>query len=668
MNLPPVRLVAAHALALVLSSTARAVEPLPIEAFAALPHITAAALSPDGRHFAAVVHEGDATLVLTRPLDTSEPPKLVMRNDEPDFQVNWARFVRDDRLLVSVRYTGQMHWNRIGESRLIAFDRDGGHMKVLMEPRGWQRNRVAQFQDDVVDWLPGDGHHILLALQAEARDPARALWRVDVDSGEREIVRNPAPHVVQWFTDARHQPRATLAQTGTEVTIQVCDADGTRWRDAWRYDLRSDDRVQPLGFGDDPDTFFVEATQGKRRSVFEVDLKDPALPRRLVLEGRQGKLLVDPRTHRALGVTGRSFGPGGVAHAADRYWDADTRKLMDAVDAALPGQGNRLQQLGEDGSHYLLFTSGNGMPGRFMVGDRASGQLSELGAQYPGLPPARLARKAAMSLPSSDGSRIAAFLTLPQREAGAPARAPARALPAVIVPQGAPIGHDSLDFDAWVDFLADRGYAVLQVEVGAEGPRRQRLLKAGLQRQALAPQDDLADAAHWLVQRGTADPSRLCVMGGGFGGYAALMAGARTPGLFRCVVAVGGISDLVDLGNFRGDFFNGKAVYESLVGSPWEDRERLDAASPRTLAADFRAPVLLLHGTADPTVPYAQGEDMAKALRSAGKDVRLVTQQDGDHALSHAAHRLQAFREVDAFLAANLAPAARTATAAQVKP
>jgi dipeptidyl aminopeptidase/acylaminoacyl peptidase len=227
----------------------------------------------------------------------------------------------------------------------------------------------------------------------------------------------------------------------------------------------------------------------------------------------------------------------------------------------------------------------------------------------------------------------------------------------VLLPHGGPIAMDSNDFDPLVQFLADRGYAVLQVNFRGSAGFGHAHMSAGLKRWGLEMQDDLSDAVKWLTESGVADPARVCIVGGSYGGYAALMGGAKTPELYRCVVSFAGVSDLIDLGAHEAAFLNGRAVYAEQVGSLWSDRDRLKATSPSRLAAQFRAPVLLLHGTLDRSVPFEQSESMADALRSEGRRFRFVKQEGGDHHLSGQAQRTEFYREIETFLAEHLAPA-----------
>jgi dipeptidyl aminopeptidase/acylaminoacyl peptidase len=623
----------------------RAAGPLPTEAFARLPQAEWMALSPNGQWFAAVMNRGGEALAVTHSVDGQEPIKALLKTDNREFRLSWVRWVSDSRLVIGVRFPEKRLNTETIETRLVAVDRDGGNLVTLVEPNAF--SVAAQLQDQVVDWLPGDGHHILLQAPVDRRDISPAVWRVDVDTGQREVVQGRSFRVDRWITDATHRVRVGVRHAGTQVEVTLCDPDGEHWRTAWTYEVFGRDAITPLGFGDDPQVLYASADHDGRRAVYEVDLRDPALPRKLLLDAGdqdlQGGLIIDPASGQAIGVRSNRYG-----NAAASFWAPAGQALARAIDQALPDRFNRLLQFSADGSRYLLYSSGNGVPGRYLVGDRKAGQLSLLTAQYPQLPAQSAVRKQRFTVQARDGLSLPVFLTVP-------AGAEARNLPTVVLPHGGPISHDDLDFDPLSQFLADRGYAVMQVNFRGSGGQGHALMAAGLQRWGLEMQDDLEDALRWSIQRGTSDGGRTCIVGSSYGGYAALMGGAKTPGLYRCVASLAGISDLQAYALFRGQYVNGRELFERQVGSTWSDSDRLKATSPRLLAAKFQAPVLLVHGAQDRAVPFEQSELMAQALKSAGKPVRLLKLEDGDHTLSVAEHRLTFYRELEKFLDENLA-------------
>jgi dipeptidyl aminopeptidase/acylaminoacyl peptidase len=623
---------------------------LPLEAFASLPAVDEVTLSPDGERYAALMNVGKDTVLITRELLGSAPVKLLLKTDNREFRFQWIHWVNNERLVISVMYPSQRGWVEIAETRLLSIKRDGTGVNNLVRYNHFDEQRErAQFQDRVVDWLPEDGHHLLLQL-VDSADLSPGVYRVDVDTGRRVAVHSGRSHVRDWLTDLTHRVRVGIRQRDAEVEVLVCDPDGSNWRTAWKFGLFDRGAVWPMGFGTDPDKLYVQADHEGRGGVYEVDLADPQLPRKLLLANDSmdvgGDLIRAPKTHEVIGVR---MGLHGDATAG--IWDADTKGLLAGIDQALPERRNQLLELSEDGKRYLLYSSGNGVPGQYFVGLKDEGTLSLLVEEYPALSGLALPRKRSLAIKARDGTRLPMLMTLPGKDPSP------KGLPVVLLPHGGPIAMDSNDFDPLVQFLADRGYAVLQVNFRGSAGFGHAHMSAGLKRWGLEMQDDLSDAVKWLTESGVADPARVCIVGGSYGGYAALMGGAKTPELYRCVVSFAGVSDLIDLGAHEAAFLNGRAVYAEQVGSLWSDRDRLKATSPSRLAAQFRAPVLLLHGTLDRSVPFEQSESMADALRSEGRRFRFVKQEGGDHHLSGQAQRTEFYREIETFLAEHLAPA-----------
>jgi dipeptidyl aminopeptidase/acylaminoacyl peptidase len=631
----------------------------PIEHFASLPLLSDVTLSPDGQQIAALMNRQGQTLVVTRSA-SSGTPRGILTTDNKEFHFNWVRWVNNERLLVSLRFASRRNFVGTVETRLMSVKADGSGLVNLV-----QNTRVAgsmsravrtqQIQDRVVDWLPRDGQHVLLQL-GESDSALPAVYKVNVETGLRQMVKAPERHVYQWVTDAQSRVRLGVRDDDDgRVEIRACDPDGKNWRTLWAFgEIR--DQVWPMGFGLDPQELYVRAYHEGRMAVFSVRLDEPGLPKRLRLahphHDVSGRLLRSPASGEVLGV--RAGGDDDAVESGDaraELWDPHWRAMAKAIDQGLPRRQNLLLDMSRDEQRYLVHSSGNGAPGEYYVGDRRSGELSLLASTYPKLELERLASKHPVTIKARDGLALNAYLTLPMGRRLGDGGAP---LPMVLLPHGGPHSRDDAGFDSWSAFLADRGYMVLQVNFRGSDGYGHEFKSAGLQRWGLEMQDDLSDAVLWAAGQRLADAGRVCIVGASYGGYAALMGAVKTPELYRCAVSLAGVSDLPDLIGHESDYVGGLAAAERTIGRAWGDRERLRATSPALQAERIRAPVLLVHGTADRTVPVEQSEGMARALRRAGKTYRYIEQEGGDHFLSRYAHRIEFFTALETFLGQHL--------------
>ncbi|EYC50108.1 peptidase S9 [Hylemonella gracilis str. Niagara R] len=630
---------------------------LALERFAALPLLSQVTLSPDGQKLAMLMNRGGSTYLVTRATASNDAPKALLHSDNKEYHFNWIRWVNNDRIVVSLRFASRRNFVGTIETRLLSIKAEGGEVVNLVRAdsvSGSARRAtiVRQIQDRVIDWLPTDDQHLLLALSNPGSE-APAVYKVNVNTGQRTIIKVPERHVQWWVTDAQGRVRAGVRHEDGTSEVRVASADGKEWRTLWTFSLGQDE-VWPLGFGQDPNELYVLAAHEGRRAVFSVRLDDLSLKKTLRFahptQDVHGDLLRSPVTQEVIGLR-RSPDDDESGQIRAELWEPIWRAQMQAIDAALPQRENLLIDISRDGQLYLISSESSRQPREFYMGDRRTGRVTLLGGTYPDLDVTLLAGKWRQRIKARDGLELDSFLSLPKDRAVGDGGAP---LPLVLLPHGGPQIADDDDFDPWTAFLASRGYAVLQVNFRGSDGYGYNFRAAGLKRWGLEMQDDLADGVAWAVSQGVADPARVCIVGASYGGYAALMGVVKTPELYRCAVSFAGVSDLPDLIRHWGNYIGGDEWGEEQIGRFWGDRARLQATSPARQAEHIRVPVLLVHGTVDRAVPIEQSEAMVKALKRAGKPYRYIEQEGGDHYLSRYEHRLEFFTAMESFLDENL--------------
>jgi len=307
-----------------------------------------------------------------------------------------------------------------------------------------------------------------------------------------------------------------------------------------------------------------------------------------------------------------------------------------------PDQEVRVVDESWDRRFYIVHVGSDRNPGAYYRFDAEKNQLVRIAPQYPKLDGVTLSPMKPMHYTARDGASIPGYLTVP-------VTVPKGGMPAVVLPHGGLKTRDYWGYHWLAQFLSARGYAVLQSNYRGSGGFGEGWSGEGGFRNWRTAIDDITDGARHLVEAGIADPKRLCIIGWNYGGYAALLSAVEEPALYRCVVSIAGVTDLPKLVDDYRDFYGWRGWME-FVG---RDSEVLERGSPARRAAEFTAPVLLLHGDEDLNVPIGHSKKMAKALRKKKKDVELIEYEDVAHAIGRNRYRIDMLDRIGEFLDRN---------------
>ncbi len=625
--------------------------PPPTESFAALPRISSIQLSPSGKHLAVLRNHEGKTCLDTQTV-TGQDVHRVVTMDNLEFIIAWFQWVNDERLLVSIRLADAREGIDSQETRLLAVNRDGTQQNPNLFKQApflstFGKKHFPQFQDRIVGTIPGDPRHVLIALDLE-RPLAPDVYKLDVYSGERQLVQaNPglqpgSRNVLRWIADREGQVRAGAGQFETTVRVIVKPPESSTWRDFAEYDLAKETGLVPLAFDADPAWLYVRDQHRGKAAIFKLNIVDRSADRLLVASDQKfdlaGELVYAPGRRKVVGVR-YSAGDQRVL-----FWDFDAQRLQARIDRTIPGRANVIHSSSDDGRLHVVRSAGPAHPPQFYLFDERDGRMVALGQAYPDLDAAGLAVPQSITLTARDGKELHGFLTIPKD------RDP-RQLPLILFPHGGPASHERDAFNYWTQWFASRGWAVLQVDFRGSDGYGDEFARAGFQRWGLEMQDDLTDSVHWAIQTGLANANRICIVGAGYGGYAALMGAVKTPELYRCAASLGGVTDLLQIVAASRWYLNQKQVVESRTGSWWSDRDRLQDTSPLYHAQDIRTPLLLMHGAMDRVVSVSHGRDMAEALKMAKVTAyRYIELPLADQALSREQDRMQVFMELEQFL------------------
>jgi dipeptidyl aminopeptidase/acylaminoacyl peptidase len=415
------------------------------------------------------------------------------------------------------------------------------------------------------------------------------------------------------------------------------------------YEFTWNNQMLPLGFDKEDRTLLVGWTgDDETEGLYTYDIAAKKIGQ-LAFRHQQADFdaLVFSTTRKSLvGVTFETDRPQTI------WFDPSYRRLQASVDRVLTNTLNRLVNTSIDETRALFLTSSDRDPGSYYFLDTTAPGIEELFDRASGVPPREMALMTPIEYKARDGLQIHGYLTLPNGQSNN--------LPMVVMPHGGPSARDSWGYNPDTQFLANRGYAVLQMNFRGSTGYGQKFLEAGFRPWGLKQQDDITDGVKWAIAQGMADPRRIAIFGSSYGGFAALVGLEQTPELYRCGVCYAGVTDIVrtfqTLVSFgeRSDLRLNRLMLAETVGDVRKDKERLSAISPLRNAHLVQAPVFLAYGELDPRVPISTGHDMANALRARGKLSEFMVKADEGHGFVHEENRIEFWTKVEAFLKKNL--------------
>ena len=525
--------------------------------------------------------------------------------------------------------------------RTIVADVSGGDSRMvpLRYPEFPNRKGNVIFAG-LVSTHASNPHTIIMA----SGDVCRCLLEVDTRTGGYTITKKGNDYTVDWVVDRLGRPvaREDWDWRHHAYKLMALNADGAI------EILRKDDSEYPKIAGLLPDASAVVLLAANGRShqaAWEIPLD--GRPAKLIAEDPNADITnvyTDPYTGAIIGI----YVSGSVSDV--RWLEPRAQLRQDVLQRSFPGRQVHVSGWTEDGMKTLASVDTPSSPPIYYIVDFTTHRADIAGEEYPALAGIALGEVKEISYKARDGTSIPGYLTMP-------AAKPSGAIPLVVLPHGGPQARDYLEFNWLTQFLASRGYAVLQPQFRGSTGFGDAFREAGYRQWGGLMQDDVTDGVRALIEQGIADPHRICIVGASYGGYAALAGAAFTPELYSCAVSISGVSDLPALMReevplFEGTISNSMSEWKMRIGGP--NDSNLAAKSPINSVKAIKIPVLIVYGTADSVVPNAQSEKMVAALKAAGKSVSVAILAGEDHWLSRTETRVQVLKELDAFLGKNL--------------
>lgn len=573
----------------------------------------------------------------------------------------WVRTLgkNDDRVITSDRKRGIRNFSWQYDSKNILYTQDQGgdeNWRVYQtNVASKQTKDLTPFEKvraDIVALEPSEPGTVL--IQMNKRDPKLFdIYRVNLNTGELKLDTENPGDVAGWQPDHELQVRAAQVTTPDGGTlVRVRDNAKSAWRELMKWGAE-ETLGEIVDFSPDNSALWiitsvdanaarllaVDITTGKRTVIAE----DPQFDVSFVV--------TQPKTHKLEAVVflreRRDF------QILDPTLEADYDALKKVRDADI---SNISRDLADD--RWVVTFEGDDAPIYYYLYDRGSKKTSVLFSNRPELEKYQLAKVKPIEYKARDGMLIYGYLTTP-------AGASRKNLPMVMFPHGGPWGRDLWGYDPYAQWLANRGYAVLQPNFRASTGYGKKYLNAGDRQWAGAMHTDLLDAEDWAVKQGIADPKRICIMGGSYGGYATLAAVAFSPDAFSCGVDIVGPSNLNTLLKTIPPYWSTLlAIFHHRMG---EDAEFLKSQSPLFKADQIKAPLLIGQGANDPRVNKAESDQIVAAMRKNKKAVEYYVFPDEGHGFARPENRMAFNAASEEFLAKYLGGRFESPTEAERK-
>jgi dipeptidyl aminopeptidase/acylaminoacyl peptidase len=609
-------------------------------------------ISPDGQYLAATaVVKGQTVLALIRLSD--KKGNLIRPREEDDVTDFW--WASPTRVLYSVGEHVGGYDAPLSRGELYAVNADGNSADLLYSYRKIGKSTGTHIQQATAEFgsaqliatIPDDPNHVLVAISSwEAAGHERGLpvaYRMDVRDGTKSQLIVAPMRGANFVAD--HQGRIRFAagednDGNAKVYLHPIDSDG------WQLLLEeSKNRSMPIKFNaDDSAAYFTCPASG----AFGICSWDPAKQSLSVVWSNptveSDGLLQGLADHSILGV---SFMDGRTGTALFDNQSTDAQTLL-ALMKQFPGESVHFVSGTRDGSLSIVLVEADADPGTFLLYDAKTHKLTPLLARQPWINPEQMASKQPFDFAARDGMKLHGYVSYP------PGQENAKHLPMIVVVHGGPFGlRDRWNYEPEVQALATHGYAVLQVNYRGSGGYGYDYEHAGWREWGGKMQDDVTDATRWAIDQGVANPQRICIFGGSYGGYAALEGAVKEPDLYKCAVGYVGVYDL-PLMYSRGDIPQSSFGKDYLKRQVGDDMTVLANHSPINQLDALKANVMLVVGGKDKRVPSIQGISLHQALANRHIADQWLYKPDEMHGFYDEANNTEMYTQLVQFIGANI--------------
>jgi len=584
-------------------------------------------LSPDGK-----------TLGFMQPYERRENIFVVPLSSDgktPDFSKARRLTAETERDIASFFWKGNDHILYVKD-----FGGDENFHVVSVDLRSGKLQDLTPFakvRASIVDDLKDDPDNVL--IQHNKRDPkVFDVYRLNVITGDLQLIaRNPGD-ITNWLTDHSGSVRIATTTDGVNTSLLYRASEKDPFKTVLTTDFRT--TVSPLFFTFDNKALYALSNRGRDKTALVVLDPNTGKESKPLFETPEVDLDGADYSHKRKVLTFVSF---NTWKEQRHFFDRETKALFAKLQEKLPGYDVIIQNenLAED--TFVVAAYSDRTPGSRYVYSLKSDTLTKLGEINPHIDPAHMAPMKAVTYTTRDGLKINGYLTVP-------VNLEARNLPVIVNPHGGPWTRDSWGYNPEVQFLVNRGFAVFQMNYRGSTGYGRAFWEKSFKQWGKTMQDDITDGVKWLISEGIADPKRVGIYGGSYGGYATLAGVTFTPDLYAAAVDYVGVANLFTFMNTIPPYWKPYlAMMHEMVGDPEKDKELLSAASPVFHVDNIKTPLFIAQGANDPRVNKNESDQIVDALRKRGVEVQYMVKVNEGHGFHNEENQFDFYGAMEAF-------------------
>ena len=601
------------------------VRQIPMQDFFKNPEQSDFKISPNGTYYSFLAPYEGILNIFVKKIGTDSVIQVTKQTDRNLTSYEWAN---DKRILFLKDNGGDENF------RLYGVNIDGSNMKCLTE--------YPNVRTEVIDYLKDLGTHVIVGMNK--RDPkVFDPYRIDIETGEAVLLAENPGNITAWHTDHEGKLRLAISTDGVNTSIMYRPDEKAKFKKVMETNFK--DELRPLFFTFDNKNIY--ALSNINRDKFEVVIFD-------IQNGNELEVVykTDKADVAGLNYSGKRKVLTSAYYVFDKkyshFFDKGTEEVFNKLQKKIGEYEISVNSKTKDEDKFIIKASSDRMQGKYYFYDAKADKLEEIHQVANWLKEEELAQMKPISYVSRDGLTINGYLTLP-------VGVEAKNLPIIINPHGGPWARDFWQFKAEIQFLANRGYAVLQINYRGSVGFGKDFWQKSFKQWGKNMQNDISDAVAWAIKEGIADPKRVAIYGGSYGGYATLAGMTFTPELYACGIDYCGVSNIFTFYSSIPDYWEAyRSMLYEMAGDPVKDSLMLREVSPLFHVEKIKSPMLIAQGANDPRVKKAESDQMVEALKKAGLKVTYIVKDDEGHGFKNEKNKFALYEEMEKFLAENL--------------